>query len=445
MRTIRSIPVLAALAAGWLAGCSSTPEEHLEGHKSLQEMLGNAKAPIIRSGAETDADLDGWKKLQEERKKAEDDRLSKQPKVTANFVDMPLRDAIFEISTQAKIPVVVDQSVAGDVTLNLEDVPFETALRLLVFSGNYAWSREGAAYFVATLDPKSPTFATLTTTRIIRTYHPPKLIATSLSKAYADYITYSEGTNVMVLTGPTSILDRIEEDLQLIDRPPLQVLIDVLVVETKIGSEHDLGLEYSKLVMEFEESRRLDNSDNTFDFEQLDITSRLTIAFDLLAAKNKASIKSHPQIVTSNGVPAEIRSLTEQYIVILRGGTTFTSANLEVIKSGTTLKVTPVVTRNGEIELTLEPEVADVIGVTDQNGTGQTLPVISRRGVKSTVRVRNGDVIIIGGLYEENARTVRRGLPFLKDVPVLNILTSREVDKVQSSELLIFVSPKILK
>lgn len=428
-----------------LGACAGGPSEESEGRKEFELIRQRAKAPIIRNGTEEDADLLGWKKLQDERIKTEQDRLSKQPKVTANFVDMPLRDAIFEISMQAKIPVVVDQTVAGDVTINLEDVPFETALRLLVFSGNYAYSTDGRAYFVATLDPKSPTFVTLTTTRMIPTYMPPKMIAASLSKAYTDYLSYAEGTNMIVLTGPSSILDRIEEDVRLLDRPPVQVLIDVLVVETKLGTDHDIGLEYSKLMMEFEENRRADNNDNTFDLEQLDIVSRLSLTFDLLASKQKASIKSHPKIVTSNGVPAEIRSLTEQYVIILRTGTNFNQANLEVIKSGTTLKVTPVVTRNDEIELILEPEVADVIGVTDQNGTGQTLPVISRRGVKSTVRVRNGDVIIIGGLYEEVARNVRRGLPFLKDVPILNILTSRDVESASSTELLIFVSPKVLK
>jgi type II secretory pathway component GspD/PulD (secretin) len=409
---------------------------------TYKKMVAQARPPILRQPQqEEDEDLLGWQKLLAERKRQDEERLAKQPKVTAAFVDLGIRDALFEISNQAKIPVVVDGTVSGNVTMDLKAIPFETALRMIVFAGNYAYSTDGTAYYVGTLDEKTANYSVLTSQRVIPTYMPPKQIVASLNKAFANYFSFSEGTHKLVLTGPTSILDRLEEEIRLLDRPPVQVQIEVLVVETKFGSDFDVGLDYGKIEATLERQNTQDFGKTTVN--QLDMIGKLAATFNFLQEHRKAVIRSHPKVVTTSGTAAEIRSLVESYVLIVRPGVAAFTSNLEIIKAGTHLKVTPVVTRNNEIELTLEPEVSDVVGISPE--ASGSLPVVSRRAVKSTIRLKNGDVVIIGGLYQDNLQSISRGLPFLKEIPIVNIFSGKQDGKGSASELLIFVSPKVVK
>ncbi|MBI2900539.1 MAG: hypothetical protein HYY17_10155 [Planctomycetes bacterium] len=436
----------ARIAAGpllWflLSGCNG-PNPRID-KTNWPDLRASARPTILRDPQAPDRDFQEWQEISKRRAAEDAERLAKQPKVTAAFADLAIRDALLEISDQAKIPVVTDPSVTGTVTLNLVNVPFESAVRLIAFAGNYAYSTDGHAFYVGTLDPASPSYATLTTTRIVSTNLPPKEIAASLNKAYAAYVSFSEAVHKIVLTGPSSVLDRLEADIRTLDRSRPQILIEVMVVETKSGSDVDFGFELARIESTLEQTYRRTDLAGTPDVSTLDLITRLAATFDVLSSRNVARIRSHPKVVTSDGVPAEIRSLVESYVVITRPGLNFLTSNLEIIRSGTSLKVTPSLTRTGEIELVLEPEVADVIGISsDVSGS---LPVISRRGVKSTVRVKNADVVVIGGLYEESMRNVRRGIPLLKDIPVVNVLLSREIGDARETELLIFVSPKVIQ
>ncbi len=432
-------PFLAWIVLAGSLGCSSDPA--FSPRPESNELASRARPLILKDPSTPDEDLLGFQKKQEERAKAQEARLATQPKVTAAFVELPIRDALMELSTQTKVPIVLDQTVAGNVSLELKGVPLETALRMIIFSGGFAYTREGGTYFVGSPDPANRTYMTLTSSRILTTYLPPKLIAASLNKAFATYLSHSEGTNKLVLTGPSSVLDRLETEIRLLDRPPPQIQIEALIVETKVGKDFNVGLDYGKLNATLNKEFH-NGTDSANKNQKVDVIGQLAASFELMAEQNKATINAHPKIVTTSGTAAEIKSLVESYVVINRPGATFVTSELQIIKSGTQLKVTPVITRNDEVELTVEPEVATVVGVsTDTNA----LPIISRRSVKSTVRLRSGDVLVIGGLYEDSASKLAAGIPLLKDMPILNLLAGRREDSTTTSELIIFVSPKIIR
>jgi type II secretory pathway component GspD/PulD (secretin) len=434
--------LLWTFAATALAGC--TPEKFVA-PKDPADLSTQARPSILRGPDEPDEELLAAQRIQEERQRAEEARIAAQPKVTAAFVDLPIRDALFEISSQAKIPIVLDQSISGNVTLSLKDAPMEIALRMIVFSGGYAYSRDSNAYYVGSPDPQSRAYQTLTTTRVIPTYSPPKLVIAGINKAFASYLSHSEGTNKIVLTGPSSILDRLESEIRVLDRPPVQIQIETMVVETKVGDDLNLGVDYGGALQgSINKEAHADNSATTPHVRKLDLISKLALTYEILAQQNRATIHSHPKVVTTSGTAAEIKSLVETYVIINKPNSTFVTSELQIIKSGTMLKVTPLLTRNDEVELTVEPEFADVVGTTADT-SGNTLPVVSRRSIKSTVRLKSGEVLIIGGLYEETVNNLKNGIPFLKDMPVLNLVAGKQENHTVNTELLIFVSPKVLK
>ena len=424
-----------------LAGCAAPETKPL--NSDWADLIARSRPSILKDLREPDLELQSFQKAREERLRAEEARLATQPKVSAAFVDLPIRDALFEISNQTKIPIVLDQSVSGNVTLNLKDVPLESALRMVVFAGGYAYAQEGGVYYFGTPDPQSKTYLTLATSRIVPTYSPPKLVIAGLNKAFSSYLSHSEGTNKIVLTGPPAILDRLEAEIRHLDRPPPQIQIEALVVETKLGDELNAGLDYGKLEAAFQSELHSDNDSATKNLHKNDLISKLGLTFELMATQNLAVVHAHPKVVTTSGTAAEIKSLVESYVIINRPGATFVTSELQIIKSGTSLKVTPLVTRNDEIELTVEPELADVVGITPE--ASGALPVISRRSVKSTVRLKSGEVLIIGGLYEDSIRNAKSGIPFLKDLPVVSLVAGKQSDRGRTSELMIFVSPKLLK
>ncbi len=80
----------------------------------------------------------------------------------------------------------------------------------------------------------------------------------------------------------------------------------------------------------------------------------------------------------------------------------------------------------------------------DQTSNSSELPIVEKRSAKTTVRVKSGETVVIGGLYQEISREVKRGVPVLSRIPVINFFFQRKKVEKHNTELIIFVTPKIL-
>jgi len=159
-----------------------------------------------------------------------------------------------------------------------------------------------------------------------------------------------------------------------------------------------------------------------------------------MVQKGKASIKANPKIVTLEGQKASIVVGKEQYYQMLTGPPQYPYVRLEVVKFGTSLNITPFISNKNEITVEIEPEVSDFVG----KGIGD-LPLISRRGVKTQVRVKDGERIVIGGLLTKNERIVQRKIPILGDIPILGFLFRYNRKETENSEVIVIITPHILR
>jgi type IV pilus assembly protein PilQ len=164
---------------------------------------------------------------------------------------------------------------------------------------------------------------------------------------------------------------------------------------------------------------------------------RLDLSLSALEASGKGKIISSPKIVTIDNREATIEQGTQiPYSTVSASGT-----NVQFIDATLSLKVTPHITPDGRVSMKLEAK-------NDSQGDvapGSTTPSINKKKATTEVLIRDGETTVIGGILQITRNESRAGLPWLSKIPVLGYLFRKDTNSTQNRELLIFITPKILK
>jgi len=163
---------------------------------------------------------------------------------------------------------------------------------------------------------------------------------------------------------------------------------------------------------------------------------RLDLSLSALEASGKGKIISSPKIVTTDNKEATIEQGTQiPYSTVSASGT-----NTQFIDATLSLKVTPHITPDGRVSMKLEAK-NDSQGEVGADGK----PAINKKKATTEVLIRDGDTTVIGGILQINRSESRAGLPWLSKIPVLGYLFRKDLNQTRNRELLIFITPKILK
>ena len=164
---------------------------------------------------------------------------------------------------------------------------------------------------------------------------------------------------------------------------------------------------------------------------------RLDLSLSALEASGKGKIISSPKIVTTDNKEATIEQGTQiPYSTVSASGT-----NTQFIDATLSLKVTPHITPDGRVSMKLEAK-------NDSQGevaAGSTTPSINKKKATTEVLIRDGETTVIGGIMQITRNENRAGLPWLSRIPVLGYLFRKDTNSTRNRELLIFITPKILK
>ena len=172
-------------------------------------------------------------------------------------------------------------------------------------------------------------------------------------------------------------------------------------------------------------------------------TNSLTLALNLLAQNDEATILAKPQVLAQDGKVAEINVMTEEYYMMTAdagAGLFYSRSELQQIDSGTKLSITPHIGDNNDITLELAIEVSNSI----PRGRGSDLPVVTRRTAVNTVRIQNGGTVALAGLTENRTRLEKRRTPGLSRIPILGNLFKSTNDEEASREIAVFVTAYII-
>lgn len=373
---------------------------------------------------------------------------SEQPLVTNIFYDTFVVDALSDISVQTGIPIIADTTVSGFITLDLIDVPFEEALARVCIPLGLTFRRMSEGYYLvgaATVD--NPTFALLSDIRVVKMrYQKAEAVARLLVESYKPFVKVDSETNTIVITASPELIERIESDIARIDRPIRQVMLQVLVTELSEGARQQLGTDW-----QWHSNESVGDIAGALNFTAGVLTTALgfgAVGIDdfLVALKaevenGRARIHANPRIVAMDGKSAEVfLGEEQQYVVFIESESGQSVTRQRVIaKTGVSLKFTPQISDEGDITITVEPEVSTVTGANKEG-----FPIIASRSAKTTVRVRDGETFVLGGLVSESSVDSVAKVPLLGDLPLLGKLFRSERTSSSETEVVIMVTPVIL-
>ena len=373
------------------------------------------------------------------------------------WIDVPLTQVFRDISIETGVVIAVGPQVP-DIVVSLDaglGKPLEECLRELVAGqGLYIHKENDRFYLVSSANPSSPGFGEIAKSkRLYLKYITAKHLRSSLPPSVQQYVSSGERRNEVLIYTVPDIMNRIMEIVQNLDVPQPQVVLEVLVVELEEATSEEFGIDWEYT-----------DPHNLFGIEaglgaftgiarytsvpKSQLTS-LLVTLRALVSERKANIRSRPRVATLNGQEATIEISLDEYFTVVTdiytAGTLRTE--LQVIKSGVLLKITPHIGDNGDITVDVLTEVSDVASRQNRiagNESGD-LPIIRRRKADTTVRVKEGDAIVIGGLIETQQRSEDKRVPLLSSIPLVGGIFTTKDDSTLKKEVIIFITPRLIE
>lgn len=383
------------------------------------------------------------------------DTTAHEIRVTNVFYDTDLLEALRIISGQTGITIVTDGNVSGTISLELNDLPLEECLKRILYPLGFSFRKIDDYYLVGTNRAENASFHLLAKTEYIKlNYLSAKDVNPLIPDIYRPYIKINPDIDMIIIKAPSQIIQTFKEDLANIDKPKRQIQIEALITEVSSDALQEMGINWSGKV-----SKGTDTVNVLANFAKLTETSTELVfktistslggdwtytmmmpTIEALVQKGKAEIKANPKIITLEGQKASIVVGKEKYYQMASGNVQYPYYHFEVVKYGTSLNITPIISDSNEITVEVEPEVSDFIGEDIDK-----MPVLSKRSVKTRIRVNDGDKIVIGGLKSKNQQVLHRKIPILGDIPLLGFLFRYNHKVVSKTDVIIIITPRILK
>ncbi len=268
-----------------------------------------------------------------------------------------------------------------------------------------------------------------------------------------------ERSNKLVVSDLPEKMRHIERVVKAFDTEPLQVLIDAAIVETTLNDQFQRGVEWEKIFGE-----RLDNvnlvgkfptSSTLTSFQQvkIGIASKNTFrtlgnALQFLKTYGDTKILSRPRIAVVDGQEAKILvGSREAYVSQTQSqaqASTVTSESVQFIDVGVKLKVVPTISTDGFVTMKIKPEVSTV-RETLSTSLGSKIPIVQTSEAETVVKVKDGSMVMIGGLMKDQRQDDKNMTPGLGKVPIIGPLLFSSRNAIsKKTELIIFLTPHIM-
>lgn len=413
--------------------------------------------------------------------------------ISLNFQDVPVRTVLQLIADFNKLNLVTSDSVNGNITLRLDGVPWEQALDTVLkvkgldkrLDNNVllvAPAAEIAAQEKQQLEnnQKVADLAPLVTEYVQINYAKApdmaKLLADDKTRLLSPRgaVSVDERTNTLLVKDTADVIDHIKDMIKVLDVAVKQVVIEARMVTVTDGIEDVLGIRWGVTetgssggtsgTLEGLDSAGTPPSMTTpaiddrlnvnlaaapssgtaasiaFQVAKLADGSLLDLELSALENENKAEIISSPRVTTAN----QKEALIEQgYEIPYNESASSGATTIAFKKAVLSLKVTPQITPDNNVILDLHVTQDDIYQ--DVNtGNGGTAKALSTQAISTQVLVKNGETLVLGGIYNRSITKTVQKVPVLGDIPGLGVLFRNTSNVNTKRELLIFVTPKIV-
>ena len=402
--------------------------------------------------------------------------------ISISFKDASIQTVLQVLSEFAGLNLVVSSSVRGNISIDLKNVPWNEVMNIVLVSKGLATKKMNSILYVATAAEiaaqeqlELQTKRSLENNAILVTEFIPlnyttaqsaQTVVTSMAKQNGGImsprgsITSDARTNTLIVTDTEEKMPRIKEVIKEIDIPNDQVLIESRIVEVNRTSELELGFNYGF------QGGGTNVAFNTFNLAQAGgqggggtqnpVTqlagataelgyaifggAQLTVEIQALEAETLANQVASPHLVVANNETAFIKQGED---IPYNQSTASGAASIAFQEAVLELQVTPQIAPDGNIVMDL---LVTKNSVNKTTATGQgNPPAINKREITTKIMTKDGQTVVIGGIYEKKQDETRNKIPILGDIPYLGYLFSYTKITDKDTELLIFITPKIIE
>ena len=255
-------------------------------------------------------------------------------------------------------------------------------------------------------------------------------------------------SNSLLIFATPSQFSGIELALEKLDKPPLQVLMEVTIMDVQLTGDLAYGIQW------FLENGGVGDSDSatlgdaltfpqTFSYAGVRDGGDLRAVLGLLSSDGRVDVLSSPSVLVRNNQRASIRVGNQQPIgtASLNPDGTIIASSVSFRDTGVLLDIEPSITSSGTVNVQLTQDVIDVGDIDDATGQRTFL----NRNLSTTVSVNNGETIVLGGLIRTNKAITKSGVPGLRDIPGIGLLFGKTITSEVRTELVIMLSPRIIR
>jgi MSHA biogenesis protein MshL len=258
---------------------------------------------------------------------------------------------------------------------------------------------------------------------------------------------------VLQVTDRPSRLDRIGQYLDTVMlRVSRQVQIEARIVEVELNEEHSAGINWNRIFSALGGSLTLGQTlggGASGGFTMSFAGGDTSVLLDAFAQQGRVNVLSSPRVTAMNNQPAVMNIGTQRVFFTTttqvgeQGQILQTTVTPQSVTEGVILSVTPQISADGIIHMSINPSVTENAGFATSR-LGDVVPQLRVRQTDSLVRVRDGETIVIAGLMQDRASATTSKVPVMGDVPVVGSLFRRRQTTTQKTDLVILLTPRIM-
>ena len=394
--------------------------------------------------------------------------------ITLHAEDAFLPGILSILAKESGYNIVTDPNVnqQDKISIHLDNVPIEQAINLVVRAVGLSYEIVGNSFLIA--DPRKLKEEVGVTSYVITLKYASAEDVKTILQDISDQIQVDiSGNRLLVNASPKKIADIIKV-IKEIDVPAIQIMLETRLIEVAVDAEQQLGIDWSRLskystilaetgeeviagggsVLPEDQTfadlpatmgyNRLSNKKDKTRLYPRFFSRQLTafdLTLDLLLKDNKAEVLANSRLTTINGREASIK-LVDIVPYILSSGGVGGQVQVQREEVGIKLKILPTVNTDGFITVKVEPEVSTIF---EFIGPDNNIPRVKSRTSSTTIRVKDGESIIIGGLLSNDKKRTVYKFPLLHKIPYLGekIFTSNNVVE-RKTDLIVQITPKIV-
>ncbi len=362
---------------------------------------------------------------------------SKGGLLSFNLKDADIKSVLQIFAKQLGKNIVAGDGITGKISLSFSNVKPQEGLESVLRAKGYDWYLEGDTIVISNQ-------------KVVRTYLLQYANAAEIKGALEllmskdDQVSVNDSYNALIVKTSSENIGRIEKAIRNMDIPPVQVMVEAKIIELKVGDVGTAGLD---MKVNYQKNPNVNIQTKNFAGKASDataqgvyaqvITGNIESFLSALQTQTGYDLVASPKIATLNHKTATIligSKLGYRTSVITQ---TSTTQQINFLETGTRLTLTPHVSDDGFIRMTIYPKISEGY-VTDD------LPTENTTETQNEVLVKSGQTIVIGGLTKNAQTQTDSGIPILMDIPFIGTLFRKTSINNEKRELIVVITPTIM-